>query len=467
MKDHIINYAQAKYPFHMPGHKLGRIAPLRGTNLYEIDVTEVEGMDYLYQPTGIIKKAQDQASVFYGSMECFFLVNGSTGGILSAISACCQPDSKILMSRNSHKSVYNSVLINRLDPIYLYPEHIEEIGLLGGIDPNSVEKALISNPEIGCVVITSPSYEGFTSDIKRIANVVHQYNKLLIVDEAHGAHFILSNEFPTSAIECGADIVIHSLHKTLPAFTQSALLHVNNEAVDIEKLKDYLSIYQTSSPSYILMAGIDGCIKFLEHEGKVIADTYLNNLKAFRKKATNFTNMKLIGKEIEGYYSIKEVDLSKLVLIGNGTSLNGKVMEKELREKFNLQIELSMLESILAITTIADDVNAFDRFNVALVDLDKSKNCFISKSIVPIVIGSSNNKAYTPYEVSQKQQKRVNFKDAKNRISGQFITLYPPGIPILVPGEIITENTIYAINEYVKNGLKVLGIDHSLIKIIA
>lgn len=463
MKNHIIDYTQRIYPFHMPGHKSGRISPLRNINLYEIDVTEVEGMDYLYEPSGIIKEAQNRARDFYGSKECFFLVNGSSSGILSAISACCEQDGKILISRNSHKSVYNSILINRLDPIYLYPEYIDEYGLLGGIDPINVEATLTLEPSISCVVITSPSYEGFTLDIKSIADIVHSHNKLLIVDEAHGAHFNLSKKFPNSAIACGADIVIHSLHKTLPAFTQSALLHVNNNNIDIEKLKEYLAIFQTSSPSYILMSNIDSCIKLLNQEGTTLTETYLNNLNTFRKNMIGLSNIKLIGKEVEGRYGINQVDISKLIFVGKDNTINGKAIEKKLREIYNLQIEMSMPGSFLAITSIADDIDGFERLYQALVEVDRENEGLFTKRISAI---PSNNKVLTPYLTSQKKQESIYFEEAVNRISAQYITVYPPGIPIIIPGEVLTEDIFNEINDYIKNDIKVLGLENGLLKAV-
>ncbi|PKM93235.1 MAG: hypothetical protein CVU84_16595 [Firmicutes bacterium HGW-Firmicutes-1] len=463
MKDHIIDYTQKIYPFHMPGHKLGRIGPLSDVNLYGLDVTEVDGMDYLYEASGMIKEAQNRARDFYGAMESFFLVNGSTGGILSAISTCCRQDGKILISRNSHKSVYNSILINRLDPIYLYPEYIEAYGLVGGIDPRTVETALNEHPDISCVVITSPSYEGFTSDIDSISDIVHKYKKLLIVDEAHGAHFKLSNQFPKSALECGADIVIHSLHKTLPAFTQSAVLHVNNSNVNLEKLREYLSIYQTSSPSYILMTGIDSCIKLLEQDGEALVETYLNNLEVFKEKMKGLNHIKLIGKEFEGHYGIKEVDVSKLIFAGKNVDMNGKSMEKELREVFHLQVEMSMPVSVLAITSIADDLNAFEKLYKALANIDIKEENLSTRRASNI---NSCCKVDTPFLTSQKQQECILVKDAANRISGQFVTVYPPGIPILIPGERVTEGIIGDIKDYVQNGIKVLGIENGLIKVV-
>lgn len=472
MKKILEQYSNEIYPFHMPGHKLGRLLPLGGVDLSRIDVTEVEGTDQLFEPSGIIYDTQKHASELYETIETFLLVNGSTSGILSAISSCCQPDGKILMSRNCHKSVYNGILINRLDPIYIYPDEIDGYHLSGGINPKELEKKIIEHPDISCVVITSPTYEGFTSDIIRIAQITKQYGLLLIVDEAHGAHFKFNDYFPKSALECGADIVIHSLHKTLPAFTQSALLHVNSTRVDIEKIKQYLSIYQTSSPSYILMAGMDSCLNLIASSGSKQFNDLIQVLKLFRNKAKGLSHFNIIGDELIGKYHIHNIDLSKLLFVGKKFEINGKLVDNILRKEFHIQVEMAMRSSFLALTSIADHEAAFTKFYSALqaIDIEPEKYPIFVNKPYPKWPEKANliptTKVYTPFETSLKQTEQIQVKDALDRICAQYIYIYPPGIPMLVPGEKITANELNLINDYLLRGFSLIGIDEMTIKVV-
>lgn len=463
MKDYLQNYAQTIYPFHMPGHKLGRISPLGLSDLYRLDVTEVEGTDNLHHPEGIIKIATERARRLYGADHTFFLVNGSSCGILSAVSACCKQDGKILVARNSHKSIYHSITINRLDPIYVYPEYIKNYGLLGGIKPEEILRAFQENPDISCVVITSPTYEGFTSDIKSIANIVHHYGKVLIVDEAHGAHFKFHTDFPKTALDCDADLVIQSVHKTLPALTQSALLHVNGSRVDLNRLKEYLAIYQTSSPSYILMAGIDSCMEWIEREGEEAFSSFIENLNVFRKKMTSLKNMKLVGPEIIGTYGVYDIDVTKLVLIGKDTGIFGKEIETLLREKYKIQVEMSTLESILAISTVADQTEAFDKLFEAFYEIDLKNDCI---NYEKFDIMNPSTKLLRPYDAFQMEKESVPFDQALDRVCGQFVTLYPPGIPLLIPGEVITVEIMHTLTLYLQGELTVIGLDGHQISVI-
>ena len=274
----LLRYSQSNcYPFHMPGHKR---APLEFPNPYAIDITEIDGFDNLHYAQGILKDAQNRAAELYGAQETFYLINGSTAGILSAVSAALPRLGTMLMSRNSHRSVYHAAFLRELETVYLLPA-ATKFGISGSVSPAHVAQALEDLPQISAVFITSPTYDGVVSDIRTIAEIVHAYHLPLIVDEAHGAHFSFSETFPESALDCGADLVIHSLHKTLPSLTQTALLHVNSDRIDKTALRRFLSIYQSSSPSYLLMASIEQCMRFLKEEGST-------QMSEFTLKLNNF-----------------------------------------------------------------------------------------------------------------------------------------------------------------------------------
>ena len=294
--DKLANYGNSGiYPFHMPGHKRQKTVDF---NPYKIDITEIEGFDNLHHAEGVLLEAQKKAEKLYGSEESHFLINGSTAGILSAVSACAKKT--VLIARNCHKAVYHAALIRNLDVYYVYPEIQEEFMLNGGINPADVERSLEEHPEIEAVVITSPTYDGIVSDVKRIAEIAHAHGKPLIVDEAHGAHFGFSKYFPENSVHLGADIVIHSLHKTLPSYTQTALIHINGKLVDRQKVRMFLQMYQTSSPSYILMAGIDECIRYVEEQGTDAFDKFAERLDRIYKRAKEFRSIHLVDESIVG-----------------------------------------------------------------------------------------------------------------------------------------------------------------------
>ena len=227
------------YPFHMPGHKRN-LASSAGKFPFERDITEISGFDNLHHAEGILLEAQENAAQLYGTRRCFFSVNGSTAALLSAISACVSKGGSILVARNCHKAVYHALYLRELQPVYIYPHEDSRLGINGGISPSRVERYLEEHPEVEAVLITSPTYDGIVSNVEKIAEIAHRHEVPLIVDEAHGAHFRFSEYFPVSAADLGADIVIQSFHKTLPSMTQTAVLHVCSDRVDVEKVKQFM-----------------------------------------------------------------------------------------------------------------------------------------------------------------------------------------------------------------------------------
>ncbi len=476
MKRELEEYSKKIYPFHMPGHKLGRINVLLDTNLMKIDTTEIEGTDNLYYPEGIIVEAHKRVSKIYNSERSYFLVNGSTGGILAAISAVCSRGDKLLMARNCHKSVFNGVMLNGIEPVYLYPDYIEKYSLLGGINPEQVRIQLENNPDVSAVFITSPTYEGFVSDIGSIASICHEKGKILIVDEAHGAHFGMYDYFPKSSIELGADIVIHSMHKTLPVFTQTGIIHINGKLVDRDRIRQYLEIYQSSSPSYVFMTAMDECIKMLAEKGKELFEDLEKNLRILREITNIKSNIGVIGREIVGRYSIYDIDLSKLIFVGKKTSINGKKAENILRKKFMLQMEMPMNKAFLGITTIADQEEGFLRLINALEELDGALWKNICEEALPLnkitqqekeLFDIIKNKiSILPEEARNKKWESISLEDAKGRIAAANISVYPPGIPLLVMGEVFSESLINYIKKAIDNGFFVNGIEEGNIKVV-
>ena len=362
------------YPFHMPGHKRNVEDPfLKGA--FQLDITEIDDFDNMHHPGGIIKDLEERMQRIFGGEKAYFLVNGSSSGILSAISAAVPRGEKILMARNSHKSAYNAAYLRELDVEYIYPEEISEWEMNGGFSPEKIRKTLEADKKIRAVFIPSPTYEGCVSDIRKIAEVCHIFNVPLIVDSAHGAHFGLYEPFVSEwncpdASKEGADIVIESLHKTLPSFTQTAMVLVNGNRVERDLFERYYSIYQTSSPSYVFMAGADRCMDIIESEGNERFKALEKELNKIRLMASQRKNIRIIGSEIIGNNEIYGYDPTKLVVsVGDMT---GRGLYDMLREEYHIQPEMALGRYCLLMTTLMDSAEGLARLYNALEKISEN-----------------------------------------------------------------------------------------------
>ena len=362
------------YPMHMPGHK-------RNTGLlppglpYDIDITEIHGFDDLHDPRGFLRETAELASDLYGSAKAFLLVNGSTVGILAAIGAHCERSDKILVADAAHRSIFNAASLFGLEPVHI-SSHIDiPSGIARSVDPGDIEAALVNDDKIKLVVITSPTYEGVISDIDSIANIVHARGIPLVVDSAHGAHFGFSPGFPKSAVCAGADVVVMSLHKTLPALTQCSLLHVCGKFANADELMRLLSVLQTSSPSYVLMASIDSCLRFLAVEKDKLFFEYERNLTNFSDsiKALKNLNVPYHGSGPESNAitdSFFAFDPGKIVIVTKNTALSGFMLADILRTEHKIEIELACADYAVAMTSICDSADGFMRLSEALIKID-------------------------------------------------------------------------------------------------
>lgn len=445
------------YPFHMPGHKRN-IERLEAGNPYEIDITEIDGFDNLHHAEEILKEEMERASRLFGAEETYFLVNGSSCGLLAAVSACTRHGDGILVARNCHKSVYNGIFINELKPVYLYPQTDEKFGINLGILPEDVDNLLERNPQIKTVVIVSPTYEGVVSDIKKIAEIVHRHGGILIVDEAHGAHFPFHKAFPESAVRLGADIVIQSIHKTLPAFTQTALAHVQGARVDKNRFQQFLTIFQSSSPSYVLMAGISRCMRILEEEKEPLFEAYVKELTGFYEKAAGLKHI-LVPDRLPGW----ERDLSKLLISVKNISMTGSELYDILLHRYHLQMEMAQDSFVLAMTSVFDTKEGFERLFLALEEidreLDRTKEKEVSrKKEAYRENGTERKQVCSIYEASLREKKKIPLEVSEGKTAGDYVFLYPPGIPLLCPGERIDRECLSLIAYYRSTGLRVHGI---------
>lgn len=478
------------YPFHMPGHKRREITdgiPGGFPDPYGIDITEIDGFDNLHHAEGILKDAMDEAAAIYGTDRSWYLVNGSTCGILSAVFATTENGGKILTARNCHKAVYHAICLNRLEAEYLYPEEITEFGINGGIRAEDVRKALEKDAmhcagnsgdvrgkitKIQAVLITSPTYEGVVSDIRVIADVAHEYGIPLIVDEAHGAHLEYADQchsFPKSALEYGADIVIQSLHKTLPCFTQTAILHVKGKLVDQDRISRYLSMFQTSSPSYLFMAGMERCIRYMDGDGRNEMIRYEKRLERFMERMEGLQVLEVLDREICGKYrTVAGWDPSKIVVSTmRAEDFHGEELAETLRRKYHLEMEMTAPEYVIAMTSLMDTEEGFERLGTALLEIDgalrrRTESGRKEKAASETPEGLES-KVLHPVrrmlicEAMDADTERTAFQDTVGKVSAEFVYLYPPGIPIIAPGEVFTDAIVEKIMAYKAAGLLVQG----------
>ena len=485
------------YPFHMPGHKRREITdgiPGGFPDPYGIDITEIDGFDNLHHAEGILKDAMDEAAAIYGTDRSWYLVNGSTCGILSAVFATTENGGKILTARNCHKAVYHAICLNRLEAEYLYPEEITEFGINGGIRAEDVRKALEKDAmrcagnsgdvrgkitKIQVVLITSPTYEGVVSDIRAIADAAHEYGIPLIVDEAHGAHLEYADQchsFPKSALEYGADIVIQSLHKTLPCFTQTAILHVKGKLVDQDRISRYLSMFQTSSPSYLFMAGMERCIRYMDGDGRNEMIRYEKRLERFMERMEGLQVLEVLDREICGKYrTVAGWDPSKIVVSTmRAEDFHGEELAETLRRKYHLEMEMTAPEYVIAMTSLMDTEEGFERLGTALLEIDGAlRHCVESEQQKEKGESKGKKRCETPEATESKvshpirrmliceamdaDTERTALQDTVGKVSAEFVYLYPPGIPIIAPGEVFTDVIVEKIVAYKAAGLLVQG----------
>ena len=432
------SYSQTNaYPFHMPGHK--RNTEMLGSALpFSIDITEIDGFDNLHSPSGILKDSCERAAKLFGSESAYLLVNGSTCGILAAISSVVHRGDTVIAARNCHKSVYNACALSELDVRFVYPP-MTTCGVCGSISPTSIQAALEDCLRAKAVIITSPTYEGVISDIEVIARICHERGVPLIVDCAHGAHLpFCTFGSKGEPIKSGADIVITSLHKTLPSLTQTAAAFINGNLVDRKKFERNLSIFETSSPSYVLMSSMDGCFDFIE-SGKREFAAYESMLSSFSTQMKKLEKLSVIchgsdSLKNRGFYSF---DKGKLVITTCSTNITGVELAQRLRNDYELELEMSYPSYAVAMTSVCDKPDGLRRLTEALLEIDsgltRTKKGSFPSLPKPMRLRMTNSELddLPDIELTREQAASGRF------ISSKYIYAYPPGVPIVAPGELV------------------------------
>lgn len=443
-----------RYPFHMPGHKR-RLSNELSSDMFGWDITEIDDFDDLHNPKGMILESMEEIKKFYQTKKSWYLVNGSSSGNMTAVGAVCKRGDAILIGRNCHKSVYQAVELFGLDPYYVYPDYNPVFGMYGAVNAKAIEEKLKNHPEIKGVVITSPTYEGIVSDVETISELCHRYQAALIVDEAHGAHFHFSDYFPDSSIKKGADVVIQSLHKTMAVPNQGALIHLCSDRVEEERLKRYQAIFQTTSPSYVLMASMEYGIYHARANEKLWKE-YEENLSFYREKWKQLSKLHLLTEKDFTEDKLYDYDKGKLVISTEKTKISGNELADRLLREYGLQMEMSEKNYLIAMTSYMDSRKGFERLDQALWEIDRllEKEENHKEFVVPVEC----EKVLLPGEARDKKRIWTDMRDALGKIAGEYVYIYPPGSPILVPGEKINVKTLEKIEEYLYNKMEVKGL---------
>ena len=449
--------------FHMPGHKGGPGAPALGLELlgqqaYAADLSELGGFDYLHGAATGIARAQARAARLLGASRSWFLVNGASVGNIAAIFTTVVDDDMLLVARGSHRSVYAGITLSGARPVYLAPERNDALDGLFGIDVDQVEAALARNRQIYAIHVTSPSYYGFTIDVDAVSHIAAAHNVPLIVDEAHGTHFAFHPSFPRPALACGADVVVHSPHKTIGSLTQSSLIHHQGHLVDAARLDAALQMLQSSSPSALLLVSLDVALDEMARHGRERWGVALELAGRAREAIAGLPGLSIVGDEIVGTPGIHGYDPTKLVVDVHHRWETGHAAARWLREHRRINPEFADLRRLVFSITTGDSDETVDRLLEALAALAHAGHHVEEDSRITSMWPAALPEAATsPREAAGLESVLVPAFDAVGRISSEMIVPYPPGVPLLVAGELISEEAVEAMHQLLDSGCRMVG----------
>lgn len=455
--------------FHIPGHKKGagidpEFREFIGENALSIDLINIGPLDDLHQPKGMIKKAQDLAAEAFGADHTFFSVQGTSGAIMTMVMAVCGPGDKIIVPRNVHKSVMSAIVFSGATPIFIHPEVDLELGISHGITNDSVSRALEQHPDAKGVLVINPTYFGVSADLKKIVEIAHSYHVPVLVDEAHGVHIHFHDDLPLSAMQAGADMAATSVHKLGGSMTQSSILNVREGLVSAKRVQTILSMLTTTSTSYLLLASLDVARKRLATEGKQLVEETIQLAQYMRKEINKIEHLYCVGKEILGTKATFDYDPTKLIISIRDLGINGFEVENWLREKYNIEVEMSDLYNILCIITPGDTKKEADILIEALNVLSQEYHHLPGQVAAQVILPDIPKLALTPRDAFYAKTEVVPISEAVGRIIAEFVMVYPPGIPIFIPGEIITKDNLSYIQKNIEVGLPVQGPEDETIK---
>jgi arginine decarboxylase len=463
----LVNHAK-KNPiqFHIPGHKKGKgmdsdFREFIGENALSIDLINIAPLDDLHQPKGIIKQAQDLAAEAFGADHTFFSVQGTSGAIIAMIMTVCGPNDKIIVPRNVHKSIMSAIVFSGAIPIFIHPEIDKDLGISHGITTDSVEKALSEHPDAKGLLVINPTYFGISADLQKIVEIAHSYQIPVLVDEAHGVHIHFHDKLPLSAMQAGADMAATSVHKLGGSMTQSSILNVKEGLVSANRVQSILSMLTTTSTSYLLLASLDTARKQLATKGFEQIDASINLAEELRTNINKIPYLRCVGREILGSKATFDYDPTKVIVSVKELGVTGYDVEKWLRETYNIEVELSDLYNILCIITPGDTKKETDILLHALEELSAVYKDYIShgseQEEIEVLLPEIPILAVTPRDAFYAETEVISIDESAGRVIAEFVMVYPPGIPIFIPGEIISKENIDYIKKNMEVGLPVQG----------
>lgn len=430
-------------PFDVPGHKRGRGNPelreLLGEKCVSLDVNSMKPLDNLCHPVSVIKEAEELAAEAFRADHAFFMVGGTTSSVQSMVLSACKADDKIILPRNVHKSVINALVLCGATPVYVDPEVDTRLGIALGMEVSQVEKAILENPDATCVLVNNPTYYGICSDLKSIVELAHAHNMLVLVDEAHGTHLYFGKDLPICAMDAGADMASVSMHKSGGSLTQSSLL-LTSRNVNWEYVSQIINLTQTTSASYLLLSSLDISRRNLALRGEQSFARVRDMAEYARREINSVGGYYAYGREMINGGSIYDFDVTKLSVYTRDIGLAGIEVYDLLRDEYDIQIEFGDISNILAYISIGDRIQDIERLVGALADIKRLYSRDTSQMqtmeyIAPKVMT-------TPQKAFYAKKESLPIRETAGRICSEFVMCYPPGIPILAPGELITDEII-------------------------
>jgi lysine decarboxylase len=459
-------------PFHTPGHVQGNGMDLAfrefvGDNICAIDLTPMPGIDDLLQPVAAIKEAQQLAALAYGADHTFFLINGSTSGNQCMMMTAVNPGDKIAVPRNSHKSMLGGLVMSGAHPIYMQPEVDEELHMDHCVTPETVARTLEEHPDIVAVYVVSPTYYGVAADLASIERIVHDAGKLMLVDEAWGPHFQFHPALPLSATQAGADLCINSTHKMLSAFSQCAMLHQKGPRVRLDRLKAVLKMFLSTSPNLPMVASLDVARKQMATEGGALLSRTIELAEETRRRINRIDGLYCFGEELQGRKGVFDLDPTKIAVTVTGLGYTGYEASEILRYRYNIQVELADLFNVVALFTIGTTRDAADRLAFAFEEMardDRAVDMYAPSGILERRVNVGTYRLpkiplmrMLPRDAFLAETESVPFRESAGRICAETISPYPPGIPVIAPGEELSQELVDYLRLEMKAGVRIQG----------
>jgi len=459
----LLNHAKSKpIQFHIPGHKKGvgmdpEFRAFMGDNVLSIDLINIAPLDDLHQPIGVIDEAQKLAAEAFQADYTFFSVQGTSGAIMTMIMSVCNAGDKIIVPRNVHKSVMSAIIFSGAKPIFISPASDPNLGIDHGITVSAVRKALMLHPDVKAVLVINPTYYGVCTNLQEIVDLVHLHNIPVLVDEAHGVLVHFHKQLPLSAMQAGADMSATSVHKLGGSMTQSSILNIRGSLVNPQRVQTFISMLTTTSTSYLLLASLDAARRHLALNGEQLIEKTIALAQYTRKQINLIPGLYCFGAEILGSEAACSYDPTKITIQVRKLGITGYEAENWLRDMYNIEVELSDMYNILCLITPGDIPENIETLLTALRQLSLLNHKVKQENEIIVKNPEIPHLSLSPRDAFYGDTETIPFKHSAGRIIAEFIYVYPPGIPILLPGEVISQNNINYIVEHVEVGLPVKG----------